>query len=54
VGVWEGMSVGQLSFSALAWDSLNAAGFLAYVPAIVVMLAIRNYLAKGFSLGMAR
>ena len=53
VGVWEGMSVNQLSFNALAWDSLNAAGFLAYVPALVVMLAIRRYLAKGFSLGMA-
>jgi len=54
VGVWEGMSVNQLSFNALAWNSLNAAGFLAYVPAITVMLAIRRYLAKGFSLGMAR
>jgi multiple sugar transport system permease protein len=53
VGVWEGMSINQLSFSALAWDSLNAAGALAYVPAIVVMLLIRKYLAKGFSLGMA-
>lgn len=54
VGVWEGLSVNQLSFNALAWNSLNAAGFLAYVPAITVMLAIRRYLAKGFSLGMAR
>lgn len=54
VGVWEGMYVNQLSFNALAWNSLNAAGFLAYVPAITVMLAIRRYLAKGFSLGMAR
>jgi multiple sugar transport system permease protein len=54
VGVWEGMSINQLSFNALAWNSLNAAGFLAYVPAITVMLAIRRYLAKGFSLGMAR
>lgn len=54
VGVWEGMSVNQLSFNALAWNSLNAAGFLAYVPAITVMLAIRRYLAKGFSLGMAQ
>lgn len=53
VGVWEGMSVNQLSFNVLAWDSLNAAGTLAYIPAIVVMLAIRRYLAKGFSLGMA-
>lgn len=54
VGVWEGMSINQLSFSSLAWNSLNAAGTLAYLPAIVVLLVIRNYLAKGFSLGMAR
>jgi multiple sugar transport system permease protein len=54
VGVWEGMSINQLSFSSLAWDSLNAAGTLAYIPAIVVLLLIRKYLAKGFSLGMAR
>ena len=54
VGVWEGMSINQLSFNALAWDSLNAAGFLAYVPAIVVVLLIRRYLARGFSLGAAR
>lgn len=54
VGVWEGMNVNQTSFNVLAWDSLNAAGTLAYIPAIAVMLAIRKYLAKGFSLGMAR
>jgi multiple sugar transport system permease protein len=54
VGVWEGMSVNQLSFNVLAWSSLNAAGTLAYIPAITVMLAIRKYLAKGFSLGMAQ
>jgi multiple sugar transport system permease protein len=54
VGVWEGMSISQLSFSSLAWNSLNAAGALAYMPAIVVLLLIRRYLAKGFSLGMAR
>lgn len=54
VGVWEGMSINQVSFNALAWDSLNAAGFLAYVPAIIVVLLIRKYLARGFSLGAAR
>jgi multiple sugar transport system permease protein len=54
VGVWEGMNVNQLSFNVLAWPSLNAAGTLAYIPVIAVMLAIRKYLAKGFSLGMAR
>jgi multiple sugar transport system permease protein len=54
VGVWEGMSVQQSSIDVLAWPQLNAAGTLAYIPAIAVMLAIRKYLAKGFSLGMAR
>jgi multiple sugar transport system permease protein len=53
VGVWEGMSINQLSISVLTWNSLNAAGALAYVPAIIVLLVIRKYLAKGFSLGMA-
>jgi multiple sugar transport system permease protein len=51
VGVWEGLSINQLSFSSLAWDSLNAAGMLAYIPAIVVLLLIRRYLAKGFNFG---
>jgi len=54
VGVWEGLSIDQLSFNTVSWDSLNAAGTLAYIPAIAVMLFIRRYLAKGFSLGMAR
>ena len=54
VGVWEGMAVNQLTFNVLAWPSLNAAGTLAYVPAIIVMFGIRKYLAKGFSLGLAR
>jgi multiple sugar transport system permease protein len=53
VGIWEGMNINQSSFNVLAWDQLNAAGTLAYIPAIAVMLAIRKYLAKGFSLGMA-
>jgi multiple sugar transport system permease protein len=54
VGVWEGMSINQLSFNALAWDSLNAAGTLAYIPAVIVMLAIKRYFAKGFSFGLAQ
>jgi len=52
VGVWEGMSINQLSFSALAWDSLNAAGTLAYIPAIIVLLLVRRYFARGFRLGL--
>ncbi len=50
VGVWSGLgeSLKQVSF-----DDLNAGGFLAWLPAIAVMLAIRRYLAKGYSLGTA-
>jgi len=52
VGVWEGLSITQLSFSAVTWNGLNAAGTLAYIPAMAVMLAVRKYLARGFSLGL--
>jgi len=51
VGVWEGMSINQNSINVLAWNSLNAAGTLAYVPAIIVLLLIRRYFARGFKLG---
>jgi ABC-type glycerol-3-phosphate transport system permease component len=34
--------------------NLEAAATVAYIPALVVMLAIRKYLAKGFSLATAR
>jgi multiple sugar transport system permease protein len=52
VGVWEGMSINQVSISVLAWNSLNAAGTLAYIPAIIVLLLIRRYFARGFRLGL--
>ncbi len=53
VGVWTGMTENQVNFKSVNWDDLNAAGTLAFVPAVAVMLAIRKYLAKGFSLGTA-
>jgi multiple sugar transport system permease protein len=52
VGVWEGMSINQNSINVLAWNSLNAAGTLAYIPAIIVLLLIRRYFARGFRLGL--
>jgi multiple sugar transport system permease protein len=52
VGVWTGMGAGEVTRS-VSWDDLNAAGALAFIPAVAVMLAIRKYLAKGFSLGAA-
>jgi multiple sugar transport system permease protein len=53
VGVWTGLGEATSSHFSVNWDDLNAAGFLAWVPAIAVVLAIRKYLAKGYSLGTA-
>ena len=53
VGVWTGLGENTQAFRVIRFDDLNAAGFLSWVPAIAVMLAIRRYLAKGFSLGTA-
>jgi multiple sugar transport system permease protein len=53
VGVWTGLGENTQAFRVITFDQLNAAGFLAWVPAIAVMLAIRRFLAKGFSLGTA-
>ena len=53
VGVWTGLGENTASFKNISFDDLNAAGFLAWIPAIAVMLAIRRYLAKGYSLGTA-
>ena len=54
VGVWTGLGENTQTFRVIRFDDLNAAGFLSWVPAIAVMLAIRRYLAKGFSLGTAK
>jgi multiple sugar transport system permease protein len=53
VGVWSGLGESTSSFLQVSYDDLNAAGFLAWIPAIAVMLSIRRYLAKGYSLGTA-
>ena len=53
VGVWSGMGESTVSFKQIGFDDLNAGGFLAWLPAIAVVLAIRKYLAKGYSLGTA-
>jgi multiple sugar transport system permease protein len=53
VGVWTGLGETTASFRVINFDDLNAGGFLAWLPAIAVMLAIRRYLAKGYSLGTA-
>ncbi len=54
VGVWTGLGENMQAFKVIKFDDLSAAGFLSWLPAIAVMLTIRRYLAKGFSLGTAR
>jgi len=54
VGVWSGLGDSLATVTPSSFDDLNATGTLAFIPAIVVMLLIRKYLAKGFSLGTAR
>jgi multiple sugar transport system permease protein len=53
VGVWTGLGGNASSFKVIDFHDLNAGGFLAWIPAIAVMLGIRRYLAKGYSLGTA-
>ncbi len=53
VGVWNGLGENTVGFAKLSFDDLNAGGFLSWLPAIAVMLVIRRYLAKGYSLGTA-
>jgi len=52
VGVWAGLA--GAAFRVVEWHDLNAVGTLAFIPAIIMYLLIKRYLAKGFSLAMAR
>jgi multiple sugar transport system permease protein len=56
VGVWDGLgNPGPSTTSnATAFVDLETAATIAYLPALAVMLAIRKYLAMGFSLATAR
>jgi multiple sugar transport system permease protein len=51
VGIWTGLGEGN---TAPAFIDLEVGATLAYLPALTVMLAIRKYLAMGFSLATAR
>jgi multiple sugar transport system permease protein len=50
VGIWSGFGAANRTPDFV---DLEAAASLAFVPVAIVMLAIRKYLAKGFSLGIA-
>ena len=53
VGVWTGLGDNTATFKVIHFDDLNAAGFLSWLPAIAVMVSIRRFIAKGYSLGTA-
>lgn len=50
VGVWSGVGEGFGGLKSANWDEINAGGTLAFIPAFAVLLIVRRYLAKGFSL----
>jgi multiple sugar transport system permease protein len=54
VGVWSGLGENTTSYFSVNWDDLNAAAFLSWIPAIAIVLSIRKYLAKGYSLGTSK
>ncbi len=49
VGIWTGAGENIGSFKSVEWDQTNMYGILAFVPAFVVIVAIRKYIARGFS-----
>jgi multiple sugar transport system permease protein len=53
VGVWSGVGEGFGGLRSANWDAINAAGTLAFIPAFAILLVVRRYLAKGFSLATA-
>lgn len=50
IAVWSGVGERFIGFKSANWDELNAGGTLAFIPAFAIVLVIRKYLAKGFSL----
>ncbi len=54
VGVWTGAGENILVFRSVDPDVVNILGACAFVPAFIIILTIRRYLARGFSLATAR
>ncbi|MBI2126561.1 MAG: carbohydrate ABC transporter permease [Thaumarchaeota archaeon] len=52
--VWTGFGESIESFRVLDFDELNAGGTLAILPALVLSLLIKKYMARGLSLGTTR
>lgn len=49
VGIWNGAGSSISSFRSLEWDQTNMFGVLAFVPIFAVIVAIKKYIARGFS-----
>lgn len=54
VGIWTGAGEAIGGFRSVAWDQTNLFGFLAFVPAFAILLTIKRYLARGFTLATGR
>ncbi len=50
-GIWFGMSEAAETFKVVEWDDINTAGTLAFIPAITMIILIRKYLVRGFTMG---
>jgi multiple sugar transport system permease protein len=50
LGVWSGVGEAFGGLQSADWDAINAAGTLAFIPAFALILLVRQYLARGFSL----
>lgn len=53
-GIWFGMSEAAETFKVVEWDDINTAGTLAFIPAITMIIFIRKYLVRGFTMGSSR
>ncbi len=53
VGIWGGAGENIGAFKSVNWDQTNTLGTLAFIPVFAIILVIKRYLARGFSLAMA-
>ncbi len=54
VGIWTGAGEKVSAFKSVNWDEVNTFGSLAFLPVYLIIVGIRRYLARGFTLAAAR
>jgi len=54
VGVWTGAGENIQNNKTLNYDQSNAYGTIAFIPAIIIILTIKRYLARGFTLATTK